>query len=81
MIIKIKDVEKLKKLMIVKGFTQRGLAKKIGISSPYATQVVNGTRNPGPKIAKDIADSLEVEFNDIFFIKDDSKSYQKSNLA
>lgn len=75
--IKIKDAEKIKKLMIIKGFTQKSLAEEIGISHIYANQVINGIRNPGAKIAKDITEVLEVEFNDIFFIQGDNKSYQK----
>lgn len=72
--IKVKNVEEFKKLLLVKGFTQRSLGREIKISSPYATQIVNGIKNPGPEIAKKIVDVLEVNFDDIFFIEDACKS-------
>lgn len=81
MVIKIKNADEFKKMLIVKGFTQRSLARHIDISEPYANQIVNGERNPGPQIAKKITEALEVEFDDIFFIQDACKSYQKKTTA
>lgn len=78
MIIKLKSVEEIKKIMIIKGFSQRSLAKKLNISSAYVSQIVNGLKNPGPVTAKKICDALEVEFKDIFFIDVDNKSYHKN---
>lgn len=75
--IKVKDVEYFKRLLLMSGFSQRGYGREIGISEPYANQIANGTRNPGPKIAKLTAELLEVEFDDIFFIEDAHKSDQK----
>ena len=80
MIIKLKSVEEIKKLMIIKGFSQRSLAEKLNLSDTHVNHVVNGLKNPGPVTAKKICDALEVEFKDIFFIDDDNKSYHK-NLA
>ncbi|WP_245809823.1 helix-turn-helix domain-containing protein [Cohnella massiliensis] len=74
----VKDVGELKKLLLIKGFTQRSLGREIGISEPYATQIVNGTRNPGPQIAKKITDALDVDFDTIFFIDSGCKSNQES---
>jgi DNA-binding XRE family transcriptional regulator len=66
--IKLKDVDIFKKMLMISGFSQRGLARTVGISEPYANQIANGERNPGPKIAKMIVDALNCEFDDIFFI-------------
>lgn len=75
--IKLKDVDKFKELLLINGFTQRGYGRKIGISEPYANQISNGTRNPGPEIAKKTTELLSVKFDDIFFIDNDYKSEQK----
>lgn len=72
----LKDAKSFKKLLAVKGFSQRGMGRTIGISEVYATQISNGTRNPGPEIAKKITVLLDVSFNDIFFIDDACKSNQ-----
>lgn len=80
--ISVKDNEALKKLIIMDGHTLRSFAKKIGVSSPYVVQIVNGDRNPGPQIAKKISESLNLEFEDIFFIKCGNKSnHPKKNSA
>lgn len=78
MVIKIKDTDNFKRILMVKGFSQRGLARAIDISEPYANQITNGSRNPGPEIAKNICEKLEVEFEEIFFIDNACNSYQKS---
>lgn len=79
--IKLKDVDKFKTLLMTNGFTQRSYGRAIGISEPYAHQIANGTRNPGPKIAKDTADLLDVDFEDIFFIDNACKSDQETKQA
>jgi transcriptional regulator with XRE-family HTH domain len=72
----LKNVKDFKRLLLVKGYSQRGLGRAIGISEVYATQISNGTRNPGPEIAKKITDLLQVEFDDLFYIDDARKSKQ-----
>ena len=74
--IRLKDPESFRKMLILKGHSLRSFAKHIGISSPYITQIAKGDRNPGPRIAKMIAEGLECEFDEIFFVKDACKSYQ-----
>lgn len=81
MVIKIKNSDEFKRILMIKGFSQRSLARQIGISEPYANQIVNGERNPGPQIAKKITVALEMEFDEIFFIQDACKSYQKKTTA
>lgn len=75
--IKVKEINKLKELLVIKGFSQRSFAKKINISSPYLNQIVTGERLPSAKIAKKITDELGVSFEDIFFIDFVYNSIQK----
>ncbi|MCL6443432.1 MAG: helix-turn-helix domain-containing protein [Alicyclobacillus sp.] len=75
----LKDANAFKRLLLVKGYTQRGLGRAIGIAEAYATQISSGTRNPGPEIARKIVDLLQVEFDDIFFIDDACKSNQAND--
>lgn len=58
--------KKLKKAMFIKGFSLTDLAKEIGVGVSYLSQIVNGKKKPSPKLAKKIADALEVEVEDIF---------------
>lgn len=64
----LKDIGKFHELLLRKGFTKRALGRRAGISEVYAQQIANGDRNPSAKVAKKICESLEVEFDDIFFI-------------
>lgn len=64
----IKDLERLRKCIIVKGFSQQAFGKHIGISQPYTVQLLKGKRNPSPQTAKKIADALDVEFDELFTI-------------
>jgi DNA-binding XRE family transcriptional regulator len=73
--IKLKDPNKLKKLLIVHGYNQTDFAKEIEIAGPYLNQIIKEERYPSPKIAKSIYTKLGVEFGDIFFIEDVCKSY------
>lgn len=66
----LKDIGKFQELLLRKGFSKRGLGRQAGISEVYAQQITKGDRNPSAKVAKRICESLEVEFDDIFFIAD-----------
>lgn len=72
----LKDVEKFKLMLIKNGYSQRSFGKAASISPPYACQISNGNRCPGPNIAKKICEILKVEFDDIFFIDSGYKSDQ-----
>jgi transcriptional regulator with XRE-family HTH domain len=65
----VRDSENFKKILMMNGYTLRSLAKKIGSSGGYLSQIVSGERNPGPAIAKKIVDEIGVEFEEIFFIE------------
>lgn len=79
--VKIKDSQDTTKRLILLGFSQRGFAKKIGISGPYLSQIISGKKTPSPKIAKKICDCLGAAFDDIFFIQKDNKCYQAKTTA
>jgi transcriptional regulator with XRE-family HTH domain len=64
-----KDIVAFEGLILRKGLSKKGFAEIIGISGAYASQIINGTRNPGPFTAKKITEALEVDFDDIFFVK------------
>ncbi|PTH57677.1 helix-turn-helix domain-containing protein [Staphylococcus agnetis] len=58
----------LKKAMFIKGLNLSTLAIKAELSSTYLSQIVNGKKTPSPKLAKKIADALDVEIEDVFEI-------------
>ncbi|MEH7093978.1 helix-turn-helix transcriptional regulator [Neobacillus vireti] len=74
--IHLKNPNEFKKLLLQKGYSQRSFAESSEISPPYFNQIINEERFPSGKVAKRIADQLEMNFEDIFFIEDACKSYQ-----
>jgi DNA-binding XRE family transcriptional regulator len=72
--VNLKNPNEFRKMLIKKGYSQRKLAKAIDLSSPYVNQIVNGERFPSGEVANRIAEHLDLEFDDIFFINDTSKS-------
>lgn len=74
----LKDQKLLKELLVRNGYTQRSFAREIEISEPYGNQICNGTRNPGPIIAKRIIEKLDVSFDEIFFVDSAYKSDQSA---
>jgi transcriptional regulator with XRE-family HTH domain len=77
--IKLKDPNALKKLLIVNGFSQKEFAEGVEVTPAFLSQIVNEERYPSAKTAKKIADHFKLDFDDIFFIDDDCKSYQDCN--
>ncbi|QQE80883.1 helix-turn-helix transcriptional regulator [Alicyclobacillus sp. SO9] len=75
----LKDSHSFKKLLVLKGYSQRGFGRAVGISAGYASQVSNGMRCPSASVAKRITEVLEIEFGDIFFIDDDCNSNQNNS--
>jgi transcriptional regulator with XRE-family HTH domain len=67
--IELKDPAEFQRLLLLKGFSQRSFAEELALSAAYFNQIVNERRRPSAKVAKKIADRLEVEFDTIFFIK------------
>lgn len=66
--IKFKNTEEFKKLLMIKGYSQRTFAEATNISNPHLNLIINGERYPSGKLAKKIVDQLELNFEDIFFI-------------
>jgi transcriptional regulator with XRE-family HTH domain len=62
--------KKIKDLRESKGFSIRKLSQKIGISDTYLKQIENGsTSNISIKIGKNIAETLDVSFFELFEIE------------
>ncbi|WP_064202821.1 helix-turn-helix transcriptional regulator [Brevibacillus brevis] len=67
--IHLKDQEQFEELLIRRGHSKRSFAAAAGIGQVTALQIVNGDRNPSPRIAKRISDVLEVEWDELFVIE------------
>ena len=66
--VKLKSTQ-IKTILIRKNLSQNWLAKRIGTSTGYMSQLMNGSRSPSPKIREKIIKSLGItEFDDIFQI-------------
>jgi transcriptional regulator with XRE-family HTH domain len=65
----LKNAQEFQKLLMKKGYSFRSFAKLAGMSSAHISYIVNGKRNPNPATAKKIAEALEMDFDDIFFIE------------
>ena len=57
----------LKVNRILKGFSQRQLAKKIGISQPNISRYEKNLQQPSEEVKQRIADILELPVKDLFF--------------
>lgn len=60
------DNKKAKRLMFVKGFNVSSFADEIGVGISYLSQILNSKKTPSPKLAKKIAETLEVEIEELF---------------
>lgn len=60
------DNQKAKKLMFIKGFNVTSFAEEVGVGVSYLSQILNGKKTPRPKLAKKIAETLEVEIEEVF---------------
>lgn len=74
--ISFKDQKVFCKILMSKGYSQRKFANQADISGPYMSQIIKGKRNPSPNMAKKICDTLDLQFDDIFFIENGYKSKQ-----
>ena len=63
--------KEVKKILIRKNKSQNWLAYKLEISSGYLSQLMDGSRNPSPKLRERIMKKLpEYKFDDLFEIKE-----------
>lgn len=49
--------EKIKKLRLARGYTQRAFAKELGISAGYLSQIEMGLRKPSRELVRKMADA------------------------
>lgn len=77
--IKIKDVDKLRKGIVLKGLSYTALANKIGVSKTLIGSIFTGKRNPSPAVAIKICQELGNQFDDYFFIESVHKKEQKGD--
>lgn len=59
----------VKVTMFKKGLDLNSLSRKLEVDVSYLSLIINGKRNPSPKLAKRIAETLGVEITDIFTIE------------
>lgn len=67
--IHLKDKDRLNELLLKNGYTKRSFAKAAKIGEATSAQICNGKRKPSPPIAKRIADTLQVEWEELFMIE------------
>ncbi|WP_420496206.1 helix-turn-helix domain-containing protein [Macrococcus psychrotolerans] len=60
------DALEVRGLIAKKGYSLRSFSKENDMSISYLSTILNNKANPGPKMAKRIADALGVEIEDIF---------------
>jgi transcriptional regulator with XRE-family HTH domain len=81
MIVGLKRKE-IGKRLARKNVSQNWLARKLGISSGYMSQLMCGVRHPSPKLREKIMNSLsECNFDDLFTIIDADKNTSQSGCG
>ena len=50
------------------GWTQRELAKRLGVTQNYIPALELGNRNPGPDLRQKLMDLFECDFEDLFTV-------------
>ncbi|HHU6769534.1 TPA: helix-turn-helix domain-containing protein [Staphylococcus aureus] len=60
------NTRKLKEAMFLKGFNLSDLSRETGVGISYLSQIINGKKIPSPKLAKKMAEVLQVEVNELF---------------
>ncbi|HEV1998345.1 MAG TPA: helix-turn-helix transcriptional regulator [Candidatus Dormibacteraeota bacterium] len=51
-----------------KGWTQRELARRLGVTQNYIPALELGNRNPGPDLRQKLMDQFECDFEDLFTV-------------
>ncbi|HEI5077562.1 TPA: helix-turn-helix transcriptional regulator [Staphylococcus aureus] len=60
------NTRKFKEAMFLKGFDLSDLSRETGVGISYLSQIINGKKIPSPKLAKKMAEVLQVEVNELF---------------
>jgi len=64
--------ETIRRILARKNKSQNWLADRIGTSSGYMSQLMNGSRHPSPKMREVILKNLkDYEFDDLFFLPEE----------
>ncbi|MCT4507902.1 MAG: helix-turn-helix transcriptional regulator [Tepidibacter sp.] len=66
---------------IKSGYTQKDIAQVLGIHKNYYSMIETGTRKPGFKLAKKIADTFGKTVDEIFFEHTHNKVLGDKDLA
>ncbi|USS86454.1 helix-turn-helix transcriptional regulator [Fructilactobacillus cliffordii] len=75
----IKDENEFSKTVIRNGMNYALLAKKVGITRPYLSNIVHGS-SVGSVTAGKIAKALNAHFEDIFFTQSVDKNCTKNEI-
>ncbi|CCI58494.1 helix-turn-helix transcriptional regulator [Staphylococcus equorum] len=59
----------IKQRMFVLGLNLTDFSKTINVGVSYLSQIINGKKSPSPKLAKKMAEVLEVDITDIFIFE------------
>ncbi|HCW9526508.1 TPA: helix-turn-helix transcriptional regulator [Staphylococcus aureus] len=60
------NTRKFKEAMFLKCFNLSDLSRETGVGISYLSQIINGKKIPSPKLAKKMAEVLQVEVNELF---------------
>lgn len=60
------NTRKFKEAVFLKGFNLSDLSRETGVGISYLSQIINGKKIPSPKLAKKMAEVLQVEVNELF---------------
>ena len=69
--ITIKDLVEIKVEIAKRGKSLRSFSKEVGVSQGYLSQILSGKKRPSPKVAYKIANGLNLNIDEIFFIEFD----------
>lgn len=58
---------------IMKGLSQRELARKAGLSHTYISMLERSLKTVGPRSAKKLSDVLEVPMEELFILKEQNR--------
>jgi transcriptional regulator with XRE-family HTH domain len=62
----------MRRILARRNISQNWFADRLGTSSGYMSQLMNGTRNPSPKMREKILGFLtEYQFDDLFYLPEE----------